>query len=203
MRSLWIDRNNDADYARLRKHGITEPIYDVQDPRVTLAYLTAVKKLGFAPGLYLCSQGPGWPSHYTLSGREWATWAYQTVQAIAPGTSGAFPKVHLNCETSDADWLVEMLKRWRSHSPKRETSLLIEGRQAGIFSPSHVAAINKTGVYVCPEFFTGNMTLHPEGFVTLPMLRVGFNAKTLYGVYDAKHLPYDWQGVAFTQGRLT
>ena len=202
MRSLWIDEGNDADSARMVSHGITEPIYSVRDPRVTLSYLGTIKAKGFNPGLYMCSQGEGWPSHHDLTGKEWADWAYKEVQRIAPGTAGSYPKVHLNCETSDAAWLVAMLTRFRAHSPRRETYLLIEGRKAGIFSPDQVAAINNTVVFICPEFCTGDMTPHPEGFVTLPMLRAGFLSKFLYGVYDAANLPYDWQGVAFTQGRL-
>lgn len=203
MRALWIDEGNDAHGDLRACFDITEPVFSVRDPRVTRAYLDSVKAKGYAPGLYLCSQGEGWPSHSKLTGREWADWAYSEVQVrIAPGTSGGYPTVHLNCETSDASWLVAMLKRWRARSPKRVTYLLIEGRKAGIFSPEQVAAINATGVYVCIELCEGDMTPHPEGFATLPMLRAGFRADLLYGVYDAKNLPWDWAGVAFTQGRL-
>lgn len=203
IRQCWIDEGNDARGDLHSMFGITDPIFSVRDPRVTRSYLDGQKAKGYAPGLYLCSQGEGWPSHHDLSGRAWADWAYNEVQVrIAPGTSGSYPKVHLNCETSDAVWLVTMLKRWRARSPKRETSLLIEGRKAGIFSPDQVTAINSLGVYVCIELCAGDMTPHPEGFATLPMLRAGFDPLWLYGVYDAKNLPYDWQGVAFTQGRL-
>lgn len=202
MRSLWIDEGSDADSARMAANDITEPIYSVRDPRVTLSYLGTIKAKGFNPGLYLCSQGEGWPSHTQVTGKAWADWAYKEVQRIAPGTAGSYPKVHLNCETDDAQWLVAMLARWRSHSPKRETYLLIEGRKAGIFSPAQVTAINNSGVTVCPETFRGDMTPHLEGSSTLPMIRAGFNPKRLYGCFDAANLPYDWQGVAFIQHRL-
>lgn len=200
-RSVWVDANNDPAYTKIAKNGITDIFFDALDPRVTKPYLDAVKSKSYAPGLYLCSQGPGWPmQHDKVTGRVFADWAYDTVERIAQGDKSI--KVHLNCESSDPDWLVTMLKRWRAHSPKRDTALLIEGRKAGIFNDSHVRAINKTGVWICPEFFTGDMTAHPEGFVTLPMIRRGFNPATLYGCYDAANLPYDWVGVAFTQGRL-
>ena len=202
IRQLWIDDGNDARGDLKSKFDITDPIFSVRDPRITRAYLDSVQAKGYHPGLYLCSQGEGWPSHDSMTGRQWADWAYSEVQRIAPGTSGSYPKVHLNCETSDAAWLVSMLARWRSHSPRRETSLLIEGRKAGIFAPDQVAMINNSGVYVCIEVCQGDMTPHPEGTCALPMLRAGFSAARLYGVYDAAHLPWDWQGVAFSQGRL-
>ena len=203
MRAVWVDRGQDADYATLRKHSITDPYYDVRDPRVTLQYLNGVVGRGFAPGLYACSQGEGWPSPTTMSGPAWADWVYEKVQvAIAPGTMGSYPKVCLNCETHNPDWIVSMLKRWRKRSPRRETYWSPEGRQAGNFSPAHVAAINACNVGVVPQFFRGDMTPQSPG-VVLELLAAGFAPDRLYGFFDAAALPYNWsRGFAFTQGRL-
>lgn len=201
MRAIWVDHGNDANYAALSGKQITDAYFDVRDPRMTRSYLDAVKAKGFNPGLYFCSQGEGWPSHHTTSPRAWADWVYQQVQVrIAPGTAGSYPKVCLNCETHP-DWFVPMLERWRARSPKRDTYLAIEGRQGGLFTPDHVTRLNALNVHVVAEFFRGNMDPHPPG-VILELLKTGLAPKRLWGFYDAASLPWQWWGMAFTQGRL-
>lgn len=201
-RAIWLDENNSPRSDLKTRFGITDVFRSVRDGRTTLTHLEEDRRRFGGAGLYLCSQGDGWPSADTTTPKAWAKWAYEQVQTIAPGSSGDFPKVLLNCETHDAAWVVSMLKAWRSHSPRRVTAWSPEGRQTGIFSPAHVAAINQTGVTVVPQLYGGDMTAHPEGTVILPMLRAGFNPKTLTGFYDAQNLPWDWSGFAFSQGRL-
>lgn len=208
MRAIYVDEGNDAAYDMLREHDITDPYFSVLDPRVNLLYLNDVKRRGFNPGLYACSQGTGWPNPSTHSGPAFADWMYDKVQVqIAPGTSGSFPKVMLNCETHDAAWIVSMLKRWRSKSPRRETYYSPEGRQAGIFSPQQVKDINALGVGVSPQAYRGeNVTPyvpHLPGVID-EMLKVGFAPSRLWMTWDGawKPLPYNWQGFVFTQGRM-
>lgn len=202
MRSVWIDSGNDASYQKLAQLEITDPYFSVLDPRINLAYLSRVEGHGLHPGLYACSQGPGWPNAQTHSGPAFADWVYEKVQvAIAPGTIGSFPKVCINSEVHDPDWIVSMLKRWRKRSPRRETYWALEGRQAGIFSKAHIDAINVLKVGVVVEFFRGDMTPHGPGVVD-EMLKAGFAPERLWAFWDAAALSYNWQGFAFTQGRL-
>ena len=42
-KAVWVDAGNDPDYAKLQANGITVPYFDLRDPRVTAAYLDAVK----------------------------------------------------------------------------------------------------------------------------------------------------------------
>lgn len=207
MRAIFVDEGNDAAYGLLLANQITDPYFSVRDPRVTISYLNGVVGRGFHPGLYACSQGVGWPSADTTAPAEWADWMYEQVKHIAPGTSGAYPKVMLNCETHDAAWIVSMLKRWRAHSPRRETYYSPEGRQAGIFSPAQVAAINAMEINVCPQAYRGTEKTpydpHLPGVVD-EMLKAEFAPKRLWLVWDGawKPLPYNWQGFVFTQGRM-
>lgn len=160
------------------------------------------------PGLYLCSQGEGWPSADTMTPVAWADWAYDKVQKqIAPGTAGSFPKVMLNCETHDANWVIAMLKRWRAKSPRRETYWSPEGRQAGLFNPAQIQALNDMNIGVSPQAYTGhNQTPyqpHLPGVID-EWLKAGLRANLLWMTWDGawKPLPYNWQGFVFTQGRM-
>ena len=203
VRAIWIDRGNDAPYHALTKHQITDPYYDVRDPRLNLNYLNGVVGRGFRPGLYACSQGDGWPNPTTMSGPAWADWVYEKVQVvIAPGTMGSYPRVCLNIESHDVEnWVLPALKRWRKKSPRRETYWALEGRQGGLFKPEHVTAINALGIGVCVEFFRGDMTPHGPGVID-EMLKLGFAPERLWAFWDAAALSWSWQGMAFTAGRL-
>jgi hypothetical protein len=206
-KAVWVDRNNDAAYHKLEQYEITDPYYDIRDPRLNLTYLNGVVGRGFHPGLYACSQGEGWPTPTTMSGPAWADWVYDRVQkVIAPGTMGSYPKVMLNCETHDiGGWIVPMLKRWRTKSPRRETYWTMEGKQGGILGP-HVDAINACNVILVPQGYRGDMELHTAG-VAFELLRAGFAPSRISMFWDAAHLPYNWgtgaiSEFAYTQGRL-
>lgn len=209
MRAIFVDENNETDIGLCQTHGITSPFLSVRDSRTTLTVLEQLRdKHGMSPGLFACSQGTGWPHPTTHSGPGFADWLYSKVNTIAPGTKGGFPKVMLNCETHDTQWIMSMLKRWRKHSPYRETYYCPEGRQAGIFSKTDVAQINQMGIYVVPQAYRGEEKVpyepHYPGVID-EMLKAGFNPNRLFLCWDGawkQHLPYNWQGFIFTQGRL-
>lgn len=208
MRGIYVDEGNDAAYHLLVEHQITDPYYSVRDPRVTLSYLNGVVGRGYHPGLYACSQGTGWPNPTTHSGPAFADWMYDKVQKqIAPGTSGSYPKVLLNCETHDTAWIISMLKRWRARSPRRETYWSPEGKQAGLFASAQIAALNDLRVGVCPQAYRGHdqtpYEAHLPGVID-EWIKAGLDSKLLWLTWDGawKPLPYNWQGFVFTQGRM-
>lgn len=214
MRACWVDGNNDADYAKLARHGITDPYFDarwVAAKANPLTFLSSVREKGFTPGLYLCSQGEGWPSHDDLSGREWADWAYELVQRkIAPGTRGDFPRVCLNCEIHSADWILEMLLRWRARSPRRWTSWSMEGHQTGWMTSSASAEVLGFAETVAPllqavhpQAFRGDLTRLESDRVALEMVAAGFPIEKVFCVYAADDLGEWWDGVVLPQGRLS
>lgn len=202
MKACWIDNGNDADYTLLTKHAITQPYYDVRDPRINLKYLEMVRDKGFDPGLYLCSQGEGWPSALKLSGKEWADWAYQTVLRLAPGTSGTFPRVILNCEVHSASWLLTMMKEWRRHSPRRWTAWSMEGHQGGWMTATFVGSIVPLVDCFMPQSYSGPMARAESDRVVIDLITQGIPPKKIYSMYKAEELGYWWEGCVFTQGGL-
>lgn len=206
MRACWVDGNNDMDAVKLARHGITDPYFDARwvaakpDP---LGFLKSVRDKGFIPGLYLCSQGEGWPSHHELSGSEWADWAYDMVQLkIAPETRGNFPRVCLNNEIHDAEWILAMLRRWRARSPRRWTSWSMEGHQTGWMGPSFGETISPFVQAVHPQAFRGDLSRFESDRVALEMVAIGFPVDKVFCVLAADDLGEWWDGVVLPQGRL-
>src|SRR5574337_255854 len=210
-RSCWIDPFNDARGDLKTRFGITTPVFDgrwlaAKDPVGALAYLKAARAKFGGAGIYLCSQGEdslgAWPNASTTDPVKWASWANDMVQRkIAPGTGGSFPVVHLNCETHNGVWIIQMLAQWRKHQPKRETALLIEGMQGGWFKAiaSGVAALNVT---TYAEAFHGPMTRSESEAVLRDLLAAGVPYERAGVCLDASQLGDWWSGVAFSQGRL-
>lgn len=200
MRAVWIDHGQDASYHRLVSEGITDPYFDARDPRLTRSYLAGVKaefaKLGVtsSPGIYFCSQGDGWPGSSKTAPKVWAKWAYEKTQQIAGDDKTL--KVILNCETHDVQWVVSMLKAWRSHSPRRDTLWSPEGHQAELFR-----GVKLPNVQVGPQCYVGNMQ-RIESASEVQAWAAVVPVDRIVPVLDASALGGWWTGVAFTQGRL-
>ena len=206
MKAAWVDPPSEADPAKLKAWGVDEVYFDARWDRLSLDYLHHVRDgQGFAyPGVYFCSQGEGWPDAHSTAPEAWADWAYNRVQKeIAPGTSGGFPRVHLNCETHDDQWLQAMFKRWRSRSPRRWTGWSMEGHQAGWMNTTFVAALVglRIDAYL-PQAYTGNMRRNESDRVALELVAAGFPVGRVWCMYDAAQVGYWWDGCLYTQGRL-
>lgn len=197
MRAVWVDEGNDADYAKLRRYGITSPYYAVRDPRVTLSYLRAVREQGFTPGVYVA---PEW--YPPSSGPAFAERLHALLESRYPRTAPTFPKVCVDIETHDVGYIVTFLARWRELRPTRVTDWTLEPFQGGLFAPADVQAILAASVTVVPQLYFGDMTLVAGDRVAYDLIAYGFPYQSLLGFYDAAHLPAQWQGYAFTQGRL-
>jgi len=197
MRAIWIDLGNDADYVRLHEHGITEPIYDVRDPRVTKAYLDNVANLGFQPGVYACWN---WPEVAGMSGAKFSEWTDAQVKPLH--RTATFPSVHLNDETHSPTRIIEMLRRWRQLRPSKRTLWTLEGMQGGLFGSAHVQAIEAANVHYGPQCYTGAMARMESATVVLDLAKRGFSSSRIAPFLDAAKLGHWWEGVAYTQGRL-
>lgn len=204
-RGVWQDANNDPNYGMLEAHQIDCAYFDVRDERVTLQYLENVRNQLGSAGLYLCSQGEGWPNASEVSGRQWADWAYETVQKrIAPGTSGQFPRVILNCETHDRAWIVAMLKRWRSRSPRRATCWSMEGHQYDLFRPIATELEDLT-ISVGPQCYVGDPPNRHRIESGTEVARWGelVGSERVIPFLDASSLGWWWRGIAFSAGSLS
>jgi hypothetical protein len=65
-----------------------------------------------------------------------------------------------------------------------------------------VDAIATAHVGIVPQFYTGDMRPFAADRVVLDLVNHHFPSTRIWGFYDAAALPLDWQGYAFTQGRL-
>jgi hypothetical protein len=206
-RACWVDSGNDFNRAlALPPMSITQPHFDVRDARITLDYLKARKAEGLEPGLYLCSQGDGWPSHSKLTPEAWADWAYETVQKrIAPGTSGRFPLVDLNCETG-ADWVMRMLRQWRKHAPNRSTAYVCAAHQWPLFT-AYGTELRRLKIVIRPECFVDpGMRRVESADEALGWMRVGLDPLMVKPMLDGAALGEWWGETSgasvFTQGRI-
>lgn len=198
-RAVWVDEGNDADYWKLKAHGIVAPYYSIRDPRVTLAYLRDVEARGFTPGVYAVA---GWPGT-GLTGSAFADWLDLRLQAIAPGTPPAFPMVDANIESHDiAGFVLPFWKRYREHRPKRITDWVLEGFQGGLLSPVDAGKIAAAGCGVYAENYTGSMQPLDAVANVLNLARASLPTGRLGIMYDAAELPPSWSGKSFTAGRL-
>lgn len=199
-RAIWIDEGNDADYERLRRHGIFSPCYSIRDPRVTKPYLIEVRERGFSPGIYAA-----WNWFPELSGKGFARALSDALGRIAPNSAPGFPFVCADIETHSVAYLRDFLAEWRRLRRDRETDWTLEGYQGGLYSPEDVAAIEAADVRVCPQTYTGSMQPFDAVEVALDLTQGAwrdFPRERIRLMYDAAHLPVNWQGSAFTQGRL-
>lgn len=199
MKAIWVDEGSDADYARLRSWGIEEPAFALRDPRVNLNYLKHVRAQGFAPAVYAAWN---WQADEYGGGAGFAEHVSRELDRVAPRTGNDFPRVHLNIETHDVGYILSCLKRWRELRPTRTTLWTLEGHQGGLFTAADVKAINASGVYVCPQNYTGDMRRFEGDRVVLDLVFRGFDPRRIYCFYDAAQVGFWWDGVLFTQGRL-
>ncbi len=213
-RQCWIDQPLEADIPKLKKHLITDPIYDgrwlaqLDNP---LEYLKAVRgQLGGNPGAYFCAQGAdslgSWPGPSTMSGPAWADWVYETFQKkIAPGTSGAFPCVHLNPENDDIQWQMAMLKRWRARAPRRMTVWSPVCHKAPLYVDV-AAQIAQMNIVVAPQAYVANMDRVESSNEVLAWAAIGIPTRLIYPFLDGRTLGLWWGeiggAVVFTQSRL-
>ena len=198
MRGVWIDKGQEPDYAKLASLSITEVCFDIRDPALSRAFLQHVQGQGFAPGVYACSQGEGWPT--SLSGAQFSDWVETRVRPL--NVSQNIPFVHLNSETHDVTWLVSMLNRWRELRPKKRTLWGFEGMQGGLFTPPDVDLIEGLNLEYGPQSYTGSMERLESATVVLDLVTRGFSAERIHPFLDAAQLGVWWQGWAFPQGRL-
>jgi hypothetical protein len=199
---VWQDEGSEPDLHGLLQRGIDCVYFSVRDPKVNLARLESVRDSLGAAGLYLCSQGEGWPAATQNSGKAWADWAYGEVQKrIAPGTAGQFPRVILNCETHDVAWILAMLRQWRRRSPRRATCWSMEGHQYPLFA-GDAPELERLTISVGPQCYNGAMSRRTEsGREVLEWGRI-VGPERVVPFLDASLLGDWWQGIAFSSGRL-
>lgn len=204
-RGVWIDGGDPA-YHVLEQELVSLVLFDVRDTRLTPDYVRGVLARGLKVGLFACSQGEGWPDARTTTARAWADWAYSHIQSIASplGDAGKGIRACLNCETHDVGWILAMLKRWRSHSPKRATVWSMEANQADLFA-AHALELRQREVIAGPQSYVvvpGDPMARVESAHEFKAWAAIVGADRVAPFLDAAALGHWWEGIAFTQGRL-
>lgn len=206
MKGSWGDLNQDPPYAKLADNGVTWPYFDIRDPRLTPAYLDAVKAHPGIDGVgvYAVRGTSSWPETDDLTPAQFADWIDRELKAI--GWLGN-PVVMLDIEGMDdlVAFVRATLRRWRELRPKRTTDLTIEGHKGGLFRPADVVDIAAKVRWVVPQSYDGAMRPWDTYAMAADLYAAGFAPASVRPFYDAAALLPWWgipDGFAFTWGRL-
>lgn len=194
MRFVWTDAGDDPSWGIGDAHridGYFAPLFDSLTPAV----LDEVARRGHVQGVYL---GHGW-----LAG--------SSPEAIAAKVSREYKllggrarklRVMFNLEEHDPELVAAVLEEWRELQPFVPTSWSPEGMQGGWMHPEFISRVLACRVRVVPQCFTGGMTRRESDVVKADVVRRGFPENVVSCFYDAAQLGIDWDGYAFTMGRL-
>ena len=194
MRFIWTVAGDDPDYDNCRAHdinGLFAPMFDVL---TTKGYLQEFKAEGFkAWGLYV---GHNW--FPALGPAALAAKVVKEYNRIAiPGT-----RLMMNLEQHDPGFIAFCLQEIRRTLPNVGLSWSPEGMQGGWMGDAFVARITSLKVRVVPQAFTGPMVRRESDQILRDLLDRGFVPGQISIFYDAAQLGADWDGYAFTEGRL-
>ena len=194
MHYVWTVVGDDPDLNQGDRHGIDGYFMPMFDALTTKAFLRdEVRARGHAAGIYL---GHNWLPGKTPAEIA-ATVSAEYARVQVPGL-----KVQFNMEEKDPERIAETLEEWRKRRPTVGTSWTMEGMQGGWMSPEFVQRVLDCRVRVVPQTFTGDMRRQESDVVVRDLLRRGFPENIISPFYDAKQLGLNWDGFAFTMGRL-
>lgn len=215
MRFAWTVAGDDPDFNQGDKHGINGYFYPMFDSLTTPAELTKAAVRGHVVGLYVAWN---WPQ---ITGRTPA----QIVQAISAEydrllVAGA-PKgmrLQYNDERHLPSAIIEVLTGLRERYRSLGLSWTPEGFQGGwmgpVIGPSYPAPVPgsfidrliKAKVRVVPQAYWGANGVIEGRFAEDQVLRNltkrGIPESSVSLFYDARELPRNWDGYAFTMGQL-
>lgn len=197
MRFVWTVQGDDPDFGNGDRHGIDGYFWPMWDALTTRENLMDTARRGHAVGVYI---GAGW--HNDWSPAKLATRVHQRMAELnVPGL-----RVMFNLEEHDPERIAQVLEEWRSMKARRFTSTTwsMEPNQGGWMSPSFVQRILACRVRLVPqEFGASDMSLHfAQDMVLRDLTRRGFPESIVSLFYDARRLPLNWEGYAFTEGLL-
>lgn len=202
MRFAWTVSGDDPDWPTLERHDITGLFAPLFDSLTTKAYLRDFQARGYIAGTYL---GHGWFAG--LTGVQLAEKVNDEYKRLTKSLGEGDPalkdvRVMFNWEQHDPEDIASGLERWRQLQPKVGTSWSPEGMQGGWMSPEFVQRVLACRVRVVPQAFVGNMTRRESDVVLRDLTKRGFPDTSVSIFYDAAQLGSDWDGYAFTAGRL-
>jgi hypothetical protein len=195
MRFAWTVAGDDVDFNAVRAHGVNGLYAPLWDSLTTNSYVRSFLDNGFQRGVYV---GHGWWA--PISPSTLATKTVAEYEKVAAGIPNV--RIQMNLEQHDPHYIEACLREIRQLLPKVNLSWSPEGMQGGWMSPGFVKEIIDLRVRVVPQAFTGDMSPRAEDQVLRNLTRRGFPETSVSLFYDAAALPRDWDGFAFTAGRL-
>jgi hypothetical protein len=205
MRACWLDAGENPNGVALDRHGITELCWDAHAPFTTMEKIDGWRTK-YAQRIYIAQNWmPGLPPDGFA---DYVSARLNVLGGDRPTPNGRLG-VDVNIELhDDPGWLVAFFTAWRKLRPQRDTRWLLEGIQGGWFTPALVKLINADpNLRVLAEAFYDkdgvSMLPYDPDAVRSNLVNYGIARQRAAVVYDAAKLGSYWDGVAFTQGRLT
>jgi len=195
MRFVWTDAGDDPSWGVGDAHGIDGYFAPLWDP-ITPEVLAEAGRRRSVQGVYF---GHNWrPDASCVEIVREVSAEYKRLNI--PGL-----RVMFNWEQhdpGDPEDIAAGLEEWRRLRPLVGTSWSPEGMQGGWMAPGFVQRVLACRVRVVPQCFVGNMARRESDIVLRDVIRRGFPESVVSCFYDAAQLGADWNGFAFTMGRL-
>jgi hypothetical protein len=140
IRTVYVWHGEDADVAKLRRHGIQRALFaGGGSPAAKPEQIAAARAAGLQASIYMNPQWYGYPD-----AREFRIRISEAVSKLAVG--GPLP-VEINNEQHDGEYMLQIMFWYRRSFQTRETSWCMEAYQGGWIGPD---VFRKTYVYEHP-----------------------------------------------------
>ena len=206
MRGCFIDHGNEPNYDLLRRRGINEVLIPGENsPMANPVKVKEAYDRGFKVTVMFAWN---WTGGFA-TGALFARWCHERLKTI--GHPAVNPEVMLDIETGAglnqfnyADWVADCITEWRKLRPQRATYLTLESMQGGCFNgkAAQQAKVISGFQAIIPQYYTGDERPQAGDVALRDLLLYGFPYQMLRGFYLARDLPINWNGYAWTQGKL-
>jgi hypothetical protein len=195
IRTCYIWHGEDADVARLRKHGIHRALFaGGGSPAARPEQIDAARAAGLQASIYMNPQWYGFPD-----AREFRIRISEAVARLARG--GPLP-VEINNERHDGEYMLQIMFWYRRSFRTRETSWCPEGYQGGwigpdvfrktyeythpsLEAPVTLGSSLMAGVEICPQAYDGDMNDFDPVDVKDDLVAWGVPYQSVHPVCDA------------------
>lgn len=202
MRIAWTVAGDDPDFGQGDKYGIDGYYYPIFDSLTTPERLVATSAYGGGRiiGVHM---GHNWLPGYSPAQLA-AAMNQEYKRLTGNGTINSKLRVMFNMEEHDPEKIAATMEAWRALPGRKNvgTAWSPEGMQGGWMSDTFVARLLACKVRIVPQTFYGNMQRIEGDQVLRDLTRRGFPENIVSLFYDGAQLGAEWDGFAFTMGRL-
>jgi hypothetical protein len=194
MRSCWIDADNVPNPAVLDSYGVQWVSWAANDPQTTAANIDNWRHK-YRQRIYMARN---W---YNTDPASWARIADQEVKRC--GGDSEQLGVDFNVEPFDAGYVRELLTAWRSIRPNRDTCLVIEYHKGALLTVLIPKISADQHLLIMAEAYVDpGPTAVAADEARSNLVSYGVPRNKALVMYLGEAIAGDWDGCAFTQGRL-